>query len=79
MDTLIANIRELTDVLTRLHVTGDSDLEKMRERVEKGIARIEPQTLRDDPEVREATAKEAQKILDDMSIFFQPPQQQKAG
>lgn len=78
-DSLIANVRELTDVLTRLNVTNDPNLEKMRQRVETTVARIEPQTLRDDAEVREATAKEAQKILDDMSMFFQAPGSQKGG
>ncbi len=64
-DSLIGNARELCDVLTRLNVAGDATLETLRKQTEL-LAMSEPQTLRDNADVRQATADEAQRILDSM-------------
>jgi hypothetical protein len=68
-DTLIGNARELCDVLTRLNVTEDPQLEALRRQTEL-LATTEPQTLRDVPEVRADVAKQAQSILDSMTATY---------
>jgi len=69
-DTLVTNVRDLVDVLARLNVTDDPQLEQMRVRVMTQLAVHEPQTLRDDPEVRQDTAAKAAAILDAMSAVY---------
>lgn len=68
-DSLIGNARELCDVLTRLNVTEDPMLESLRRQTEL-LAVTEPQTLRDVPDVRVATAQQAQSILDAMQSTY---------
>jgi len=68
-DTLIGNARELCDILTRLNVTDDKRLEEFRRQTEI-LAMSEPQTLRDNPDVRIDTAQQAQSILDAMSATY---------
>jgi hypothetical protein len=68
-DSLIGNARELCDVLTRLNVTEDPQLEALRRQTEL-LAVTEPQTLRDNADVRQDTAKQAQSILDSMTATY---------
>lgn len=68
-DSLIENARELTDVLQRLNLKDDPKLEDFRRKTEL-LAVTEPQTLRDDPEVRVDTAKRANDILDAMRATY---------
>ena len=69
-DTLVTNVRELADVLTRLNVTGDADLEAMRLRVASELCLHEPETLRKDADVREDTAKKAAAIMEAMADVY---------
>ncbi len=68
-DSLIGNARELCDILTRLNVSDDPALESLRRQTEL-LAVTEPQTLRDNPDVRVAVADEAQAILDAMTATY---------
>lgn len=68
-DSLIGNARELCDVLTRLNLTDDSTLESLRRQTEI-LAASDPQTLRNNPDVRVSTANEAQAILDAMTATY---------
>jgi hypothetical protein len=68
-DSLIGNARELCDVLTRLNLTGDAQLEALRRQTEI-LAASDPQTLRDNADVRVSTANEAQAILDAMTATY---------
>jgi hypothetical protein len=68
-DSLIGNARELCEVLTRLNLADDSQLEALRRRTEL-LASTEPQTLRDVPEVRADVAQQAQSILDAMTSTY---------
>lgn len=72
-DSLITNVRELADVLTRLNVTGDADLEAMRLRVASDLCRHEPDTLRKDADVREDTAAKAAAIMEAMGDLYGGP------
>jgi hypothetical protein len=68
-DTLITNAREICDILTRLNVTDDASLEKYRRETEL-LAMSEPDTLRENVNVRLETAARAQSIMDDMLNAF---------
>lgn len=74
-DSLITNARELCDVLRRLNVTGDVNLESMRAEIEDYIASQDPDTLRENAVVREDTATLAEDIMARMAMFYQPEQQ----
>jgi len=65
-DSLISNAVELTDVLKRLNVTGDPRLEEAREAVQKGLASLNPQHLRNNGRARRDTAQKADAILASM-------------
>jgi len=71
-DSLIGNASELCDVLKRLNVTDDPDLESMRATVLHQIASMAPQTLRDSKHARQDTADKAKAILDSMAAFYTP-------
>ncbi len=68
-DSLIQNARELCDVLKRLNLSDDPNLERMRHETEL-LAMAEPSTLRDAPDVRIETANRAQSILDAMKDVY---------
>lgn len=69
-DSLVGNVRELVDILARLNVTDDPDLETMRERVARELSVHEAATLREDGETRQETADAAAKILADMRAVY---------
>lgn len=69
-DSLIDNAANLADTLTRLNVTGDPDLEAMRERVANELADLNPKTLRNSPRARADAAKSATDILDAMKGLY---------
>lgn len=69
-DTLISNANEVCDVLLRLNVTDDPDLEIMRTRVRQELTRFTPEVLRDLPAKRQETADRAADILERMKGFM---------
>ena len=66
----VAATRDLVDVLERLNVTGDPDLDAMRDRVRRELAVHEAATLRADGDVRAATADAAADIMAAMSAVY---------
>lgn len=66
-DSLISNAEEVCEVLGRLNVTNDPNLEAMRVRVRRELTRFSPDVLRDVPSHREQTAERAAAILSAMS------------
>ena len=68
-DTLVSNARELVDVLKRLNVADDPQLEEYRRQTE-ALATADAETLRDDVAVRAQTAKKAQSILNAMNSTY---------
>jgi hypothetical protein len=68
-DSLISNARELCDILTRINVTDDPALERMRRETEL-LATAEPETLRKDDKARLETANRAQTILASMQATY---------
>lgn len=71
-DSLIGNVEDVVDLLTRLNVTGDPELEKMRRLVETELSTVAPEDLRKDEEYRNQTADKANEILNQMAAFYAP-------
>jgi hypothetical protein len=80
-DSLIQNAKDLCELLPRLNLTGDSNLEAMRQIIVDKLTRSNPDDLRpkenDTPTTKAAkaatrkhTAEEAAKILKDMEAYF---------
>jgi len=69
-DTLIGNAQELVDLLPKLNLTEDPELEKMRRNVEEKLCVYAPDELRENPEIRKAAAEDASGILEAMSAYM---------
>ena len=70
-DSTIENTRDLCDVLTRLNFADDPDLEAMRQEVEAKLVSHHPDSLRNDPILRQDSAAAARDIAKRMEIFMQ--------
>jgi hypothetical protein len=68
-DSLIENARDLCDVLKRLNIADDPELERFR-RETALLAMSEPETLRKSEAVRVETAERAESILQDMAKTY---------
>jgi hypothetical protein len=68
-DSLISNATDLCDVLTRLNISGDANLETLRKQTD-ALATVQPATLRNDTVTRIQTANAAQGILDSMMSVY---------
>lgn len=69
-DTLVENIAEVCDVMKRLNVNDDADLETLRQEVETKLSNTQPESLRNDPHHRKDTATTAKDIMKKMSIYM---------
>lgn len=69
-DSMVENAQETCDLLTRLNIADDPNLEAMRREVEAKLISHHPDSLRTDPDLRQDTAEEARKIMDAMSVFM---------
>lgn len=69
-DTLVSHARELCDLLPRLNITDDPNLETMRQEVEQRLASYNPEVLRNDPGVRQEVADSAEDIMKKMSVYM---------
>lgn len=68
-DTLVENLREQCDLLTRMNFADDPNLEAMRKQVEDSLLK-HPDALRNDPDLRRDVAVEAKAIMDKMKTFM---------
>lgn len=69
-DSMLESATETCDLLTRLNMLDDPDLERMRLEVSQKLTGHHPESLRNDPDLRRDTAAEAKKIMDQMSVFM---------
>ena len=69
-DSLVENVVELVNLLPKLNVGNDPELEKVRKETQKRICAFEPDTLRKDEKVRSKAAEDAKAILDKMSGYY---------
>jgi len=68
-DSLVGNIVRLTQLLPKLNLTGDPDLEIMRREVEQTLASYDADDLRSISRVRRSAAKDADAILEKMAGY----------
>ena len=68
-DSLVGNLRDLAELLPKLNIAGDPQLEDMRERLVASLCPHDPQALRDSPTLRQSVAREADQILADMAGY----------
>ena len=69
-NTLVENTQDICSVLTRLNVTDDPNLERLRQEVEASLTTTNPEVLRHDPDARRDTAEDAKAIMDKMGSFM---------
>jgi len=69
-DSTVKNLEELVDMLPALNVTGDPQLEQIRQDITDTLIGYTPKDLRKDMAVRQAAAQESKRIIDQMSGFM---------
>ena len=76
-DTMIANIRNLVDIVPRLNIFGDEELARLCEQVKDKIADVEPDSLRPsrtfDPIARVRVKRDADALMEQFAGYFAPP------
>lgn len=68
-DSLIANIREVCDLIPRLNFTGEAALDSMAAEVAAGLGSLDADSLRGRDLERSAAAREADAILAKMAAY----------
>lgn len=71
-DSLVGNIVKMTELLPRLNMDDDPQLEAMRRTIEQRLCGYSPAELRSDKQVRSTAADEARSVLDAMAGYVQP-------
>jgi Asp-tRNA(Asn)/Glu-tRNA(Gln) amidotransferase C subunit len=69
-NSLVNNINELCDLLPKLNITNDPELQTSVAEIKIKLTAYDPQTLREDKTARSETAMEAQKILNKMRHYL---------
>jgi hypothetical protein len=70
-DTTVEHLVDLCELLPRLNVMDDPNLEVMRQEVEAKLAGYNPDVLRVNPTTRQTVADEANDIAAKMAVFMQ--------
>lgn len=69
-DSMLEHARELCDLLPRLNISDDPNLESMRQEVEGKLASLNTEVIRNDPAARQNVADDANAIMDKMRVFM---------
>lgn len=69
-DSVIGNVKDLCDLLPKMNVMQDANLETMRETLLAGLCKEKPEELRNNKKARAKTAKTADDILKAMEGFM---------
>jgi len=69
-DSLISNVSELCDLLPRLNVTGDPELERTRKEVVAKLGKLRPAEIRHNKVERRKAADAAKDIMERMKGFM---------
>lgn len=72
-NSLIGNVKAMCEVLPKLNITDDKDLESMRKEVEEEICKLNPDELRADETMRKEAAKKAGAIMRKMEVYMGKP------
>lgn len=75
-DSIVTNIVDLVDVLPKLNITGDVDLDRMADEVRHALL-VDPKELRKSELVRANTAKAAAEIAQRMAAYMGVPAPQE--
>ena len=70
-DTLTENLSDVCDLLTRMNINNDPDLESIRQQVDSELARNHPDALRNDPIKRREVADKSKDIMSKMDVFME--------
>ena len=65
-DSLVENLKEMVASIQRLNLSNDSRVEALRQRIESDLCAFDPETLREDADIRKETADKAAKIAKDI-------------
>ena len=68
-DSVVTNLVRLVDVLPKLNVTGDPELERLTAQIRSSLL-IDPKELRRSDDVREETRKAAASIAQQMAGYM---------
>ena len=68
-DSVVTNLVRLVDILPKLNVTADLELERLATQVRASLL-VDPQELRKSESVRSETAKAATAICDRMAAYM---------
>jgi len=71
-DSMITNIVEIVDVLPKLNIAGDTELDRMASEVRRSLI-VDPKDLRKSEAVRSETAKAAVDIVQRMAAYMGVP------
>jgi hypothetical protein len=71
-DSMITNIVEIVDVLPKLNIAGDTELDRMASEVRRSLI-VDPKDLRKSEAVRSETAKAAVEIVQRMAAYMGVP------
>lgn len=69
-DSLIGNIKEMVELVSRLNVTNDPKLEAIRKETEEKLTGLSPEALRLDPDARNSAATAASAIMSKMASYM---------
>lgn len=67
-DTLVTNVQELVDLLPKLNITDDPDIDQVVSSMKTLV--VDPDNLRDNGRFRSQKAREAQVVLDKINSFM---------
>jgi hypothetical protein len=68
-DSLVENVRSLLELMPRLNITGDAQIERVRQELADKVARHDPETLREDRILRAEVVDAASGILAQMEGY----------
>lgn len=69
-DSLVENMRELSQLIPSLNITSDPEIEAIGRRIESELCLFDSEDLRKDEATRNQTAQAAEEILDRMKAFI---------
>lgn len=62
-NTLVSNVLEVVELLKTCNITDDPEMDRVARKLENNLHMVEPQDLRDDQKLREATKKNVDEVL----------------
>jgi hypothetical protein len=68
-DSKVEHIVEVVNLLPKLNISDDPELEKLRKETKRKLCALDPQNLREDSDARSKAADDAQKILEKMKGY----------